>query len=195
MLPGLARLFRETAGVDGHLALLQEARQRSPSSLFVHGPTARLPFQDGQFDGVVCLDVLEHNEPRALLGEARRVLKHGGTLLLAVPACPWLWSQADEAAGHRCRYTLRSLRDELRAAGFSVVGHTHYQFILFPLVCFSRLFARHRTPVAERQPGRRLNSLLRAINQVEVTAFHRWALPWGSSLVVGARRAGMPAAA
>jgi SAM-dependent methyltransferase len=47
-----------------------------------------LPFADGSFEGVLCLDVLEHlsflEQPRAL-GEIARVLCTGGRLLLSVP--------------------------------------------------------------------------------------------------------------
>ena len=47
---------------------------------------SRLPFGDGAFDSVVCLEVLEHLfEPQHALREIRRVLKPGGTLILTVP--------------------------------------------------------------------------------------------------------------
>ena len=47
---------------------------------------SRLPFGDGAFDSVVCLEVLEHLfEPQHALREIRRVLKPGGALILTVP--------------------------------------------------------------------------------------------------------------
>lgn len=55
-------------------------------------PAERLPFPDGQFDGIWSYAVLEHVEsPEKALEEMRRVLKPGGVLILA-PAwqCrPW----------------------------------------------------------------------------------------------------------
>ncbi len=45
-----------------------------------------LPFASGEFDVVLCYDVLEHVfAPGRLLGEIRRVLRPGGTALLCVP--------------------------------------------------------------------------------------------------------------
>ncbi len=46
----------------------------------------RLPFRSGQFDGVICSEVVEHlPDPDAALREIARVLKAGGTLALTTP--------------------------------------------------------------------------------------------------------------
>ncbi|HEX9608932.1 MAG TPA: methyltransferase domain-containing protein [Candidatus Paceibacterota bacterium] len=42
-----------------------------------------LPFEDNEFEIVLCTEVLEHlKEPRVAIGEMNRVLKRGGTLIL-----------------------------------------------------------------------------------------------------------------
>jgi SAM-dependent methyltransferase len=55
-----------------------------------------LPFDDGAFDAVLCLDVLEHvsllDQPKAL-GEIARVVKDGGRLLVSVPNLAHLHSR------------------------------------------------------------------------------------------------------
>ncbi len=55
-----------------------------------------LPFADGAFDAVLCLDVLEHlpyaDQPRAL-AEMHRVLRGGGELLVSVPNLAHLQSR------------------------------------------------------------------------------------------------------
>ena len=46
----------------------------------------RLPFDDNTFDGIVCLEVIEHVwSTDNILGEAERVLKPDGWLLLTTP--------------------------------------------------------------------------------------------------------------
>lgn len=45
-----------------------------------------LPFKDGSFDTVLCMNVLEHvRDPARVLAEIRRVLRPGGFLLFGVP--------------------------------------------------------------------------------------------------------------
>ncbi|MDO5696599.1 MAG: class I SAM-dependent methyltransferase [Dermatophilus congolensis] len=55
-----------------------------------------LPLADGSLDLVTAFDVLEHLEDDdACVREVARVLKPGGTFLVAVPADPKLWSSLD----------------------------------------------------------------------------------------------------
>ncbi|OGZ05816.1 MAG: hypothetical protein A2845_03360 [Candidatus Lloydbacteria bacterium RIFCSPHIGHO2_01_FULL_49_22] len=47
------------------------------------GDIESLPFKDGEFEFILCTEVLEHvNDPFKAVGELSRVLKSGGTLLL-----------------------------------------------------------------------------------------------------------------
>jgi len=77
-------------------------------------PTKSLP-------AIGLFDVLEHlEEPEELLTECNRVLERSGRLYVSVPALTWLWSQADDLAGHQCRYTRKTLTKLLRDCGFEV---------------------------------------------------------------------------
>src|ERR1700687_2543135 len=56
-------------------------------SVDVVGDARHMPFSDASMDVVLITQVLEHiPEPIAVIGEIRRVLKPGGTLLLSVPS-------------------------------------------------------------------------------------------------------------
>ena len=64
-----------------------------------------LPFPSAGLDLVVAFDILEHiEEDHLAAAEIRRVLRPGGTALIAVPADMRLWSAHDEAVGHVRRY-------------------------------------------------------------------------------------------
>jgi glycosyltransferase involved in cell wall biosynthesis len=79
-------------------------------------------FGVGEFDTVICVNVLEHlDHPERALEGFGRVLQPGGKALLLVPAHPWLYSAADRALEHRQRYTERSFRELIEGAGFEVV--------------------------------------------------------------------------
>lgn len=63
------------------------ARQQEPGLDIVQADVWRMPLKSASVDVVLSLGVVEHNEngPLGALQEARRVLRSGGLLLLAVP--------------------------------------------------------------------------------------------------------------
>lgn len=187
LLPVLARHTDRVVGVDGHLPSLEIARQSLPSAILIHGDVTRVPIQDGTFDLACAFDVLEHVPPDAFLAEIHRLMRPGGLLLLSVPAFQSLWSSVDARAGHRCRYRLAQAQAELQCAGFRVLGFTHYQFLLFPLVWLSRRLGggqgRNRV---EARPSGPVSFLLGTVNSFEVTRLADFSLPFGSSLVIWA---------
>jgi len=75
----------------------------------------------GQFDTVVCLNVLEHvRDPIQSLRNMHGALAPGGRLVLYVPQGQGLYSTLDEALAHRVRYDQRMLGDELSKTGFAL---------------------------------------------------------------------------
>ncbi|MEC4807408.1 MAG: class I SAM-dependent methyltransferase [Jaaginema sp. PMC 1080.18] len=100
-----------------------------------------LPFQDGYFDVVTMLAVLEHIEKeKEILEEVHRVLVPGGKLILTVPS---VWSQPVleflsyrlkiisevEIRDHKRYYNRMKLRNSLiEKAKFSDFYHQYFQF-------------------------------------------------------------------
>jgi SAM-dependent methyltransferase len=71
-------------GLEFEAVLATEAR--ALGTAVVRADAGAIPFSNATFDGVLCLEVLEHVlVPEAVLTEAARVLKPGGRLVLAVP--------------------------------------------------------------------------------------------------------------
>jgi SAM-dependent methyltransferase len=78
---------------------------------------------EGDFDSVVCINVLEHLEkPEVAVRGFRDVLRSRGHALILVPAHNWLFSAADEALGHSMRYSRQALESVLDGAGFEIVS-------------------------------------------------------------------------
>jgi 2-polyprenyl-3-methyl-5-hydroxy-6-metoxy-1,4-benzoquinol methylase len=66
------------------------------------------------FDTVFLLNVLEHiKDDNKAMHNCKYLLKHGGTLIVLVPAYSWLYARLDKTLAHYRRYNLRKLQDIL----------------------------------------------------------------------------------
>lgn len=80
----LRRRGIDVIGIDPTAALLAEARRRDPDGDYRPGRAERLEFADGRFDLVVTyLTLIDIPDFRAAIGEMARVLRPGGSLLIA----------------------------------------------------------------------------------------------------------------
>ncbi len=146
-----------------------------------------LPFNEEKFDLVAALDVIEHvDDDLAALERLRGRLHDGGTLLLTVPAYPWLWSRHDELSHHRRRYTAKVLDRLLSQAGFRATFTSYFNTFLFPAgvahIKFSALLEKN-PHAAMKIPANPLNWMLRNIFGAESHFVPRIRLPFGISLV------------
>ena len=120
-------------GADGAAV----AHQRGLATL--RGDATSLPLADDSLDLVVAFDVLEHlHDDDAAVAEVRRVLRPGGTYLVAVPADPRLWSSHDVAVDHVRRYTRETLVALLDRGGFDVADLRSWNVLLRPVVAMRR---------------------------------------------------------
>lgn len=98
-----------------------------------------LPLADGSLDLVTAFDVLEHLEDDdACVREVARVLKPGGTFLVAVPADPKLWSSHDVAVSHVRRYTRATLTQVLDHESLRLEWMKSWMVLLRPVVALRR---------------------------------------------------------
>ena len=138
VLDGLAASY---TGVDVSTAAVREAESLGLDARVVADP-ADLPFPDGSFDVVTCLEVLEHlASPLEAAAEIRRVLRPGGRLIATVPNVAYWRRRLDLVAigrwnplgdhlsiqepwrdPHLRFFTLRALRDMVESAGFEIVS-------------------------------------------------------------------------
>jgi SAM-dependent methyltransferase len=105
----------------------------------VRADATSLPVADSSLDLVVAFDLLEHlHDDDAAVAEVHRVLRPGGTYLIAVPADPRLWSDHDEAVDHVRRYTRAGLVDLLERGRFEVESVQSWNVLLRPVVAMRR---------------------------------------------------------
>jgi len=79
----LSAFGAQVIGVDRSWELLRTAPDNAGGSPFVLSTATRLPFADSIYDGVVCIEVIEHiPDLEAALSEIARVLKPGGRAII-----------------------------------------------------------------------------------------------------------------
>jgi SAM-dependent methyltransferase len=122
--------YGEVHGVELNPEAAELARSRGHGEVLV-GRLEELPFADGTFDLITCLDVIEHTpDDRVTLAELRRVTRPGGWLLVTVPAYQALWSLHDEANHHYRRYSRSMLRDAALSSGWTVMTMSSFNSVL-----------------------------------------------------------------
>jgi SAM-dependent methyltransferase len=190
---GTGQLLREfgdsvrTVGIEFDSAGLAFAS--GPRIRLVRGSLMALPLASDAAAVVTALDVLEHvDDDERALSELLRVTRHGGLVLIHVPAFPLLWSDWDEALGHKRRYSRHGL---LALVGKFDVTVRRCVFVnnavFLPVLCYRWL----RTAALPGTRGRRLedgvpprpiNGLLRRL-YVAPACWKRLSLPFGVSLL------------
>jgi len=169
----------------------------------------KLPFA-AQFEWVLLCDVIEHAEDDvALLRQAMRAAHDDGQVVVTVPALPALWSDYDEAIGHKRRYTRATLSRAMRRAGLTPTLVRYFNAITVPIeLVRRRLVMPARSPAgrdasdvpdstdaivrsAVQVPPAPINRLLRWVALAELRVA-RLGLPFGSSLVAIGRRHPVP---
>jgi SAM-dependent methyltransferase len=196
VLTGLAKFTRlRLVGAEQYIAGLRYARERLPGVELIQLDATRLPFT-GAFDAIGAFDVIEHiDDDERALRSFHQALRPAGLLFLNVPQHAWLWSQTDEVAKHKRRYSRQQLAAKVRRAGFEIVHLNSFVFLLLPAMILSRWTQRGRQtpPVAEvcelALPAPVNRFAERVMRIEERMIFSGLSLPWGGSLMAVARKA------
>ncbi len=201
--PGPLNILEVGCGTGSNLSLLQAyghvdaiepddgaralAEQRSGLTIkggyLPHG----VPLEDGHYDLIVLLDVLEHiPEDVPALAALRTKLAPGGRILVTVPAMPWLWSAHDVAHHHQRRYTKATLTQTFRDAGLTPRHTSHFNRILLPLIIAVRALGKltGREGGDDEMPSKPVNSALAAIFGAERHWVAKWRVPLGVSMAM-----------
>lgn len=121
----LRRKGYQAVGVDNSPWCIAWAKRLYTVGEYALCSAEELPLPDASFDGILCLDVLEHvTDETAVMREMRRLLKPGGTLVISVPHQGLLWwFDSLNVYAHLVRLTHHGLfPEEIEQTGL----HRHY---------------------------------------------------------------------
>jgi SAM-dependent methyltransferase len=182
--------YGDAEGVDVSEDALAFCHERGLEKVKL-GAAEALPYDDGTFDLVTALDVVEHlDDDLAGLREMRRVLRPGGRVLLFVPTFMFLWGLQDDVSHHRRRYRLPELQRVLEQAGFEVERTTYANITFFMPILAMRKLMRLTGIKAETENNINvpaLNGVLGRMLGAESWILKRMNIPFGVSGLCVAR--------
>lgn len=185
------RVFGNVFGIDTSAHAIAYCKKRGLSQVKL-GSAYRTGFGANSFDLITLLDVLEHTDEHKTLAEASRILVTGGEILITVPAFDWLWSRWDEVLHHRRRYDKNMLEEVLAKEGFEVVKISYlYSFLVFPAFLVRRVktFGSGTTYSSDfKLTLPIINKLMVSLCDFERILMIKFSIPFGTSLVVLARK-------
>ncbi len=147
----------------------------------------------GAYDLIAVLDVVEHvADDVAALRAMAQCLKPGGKILITVPAHQWMWSAHDTVNHHQRRYSKKTLKAALRAAGLRWRKLGYFNSLLFPAAVAARLAGKltGKDDSDDSPPPAPLNAAFERIFRLERHALGRIPFPPGLSLIVLASPSG-----
>jgi SAM-dependent methyltransferase len=177
------------AGTDLSEHVLRWVVQRDDATTVLEALAEQLPFASGSAATLISMDVIEHlDDDVVALREYRRLLRPGGTVFLTVPAYQWIWSEHDERAAHRRRYSRQRFVTAVRAAGFEVDRVTYFFSFLVPVAALvrktplRRFFPATDEEASEMHPA--IDKVLAILAGLERRVGARLDLPFGLSILL-----------
>ena len=193
-LTTLLQPYGQAFGFDMEPDALQRARSRGRP--LVRADMEHMPFTSGSFDLATSFDVVHSvADDRAALGEISRLLKPGGHLVMNVTALDLLRGDHSDVWGEQRRYTRESGARLVEGAGLEVVRIAYLFASLVPMILALRTAQRmlrpFRAPSGDSElavPAAPVNAILSGMVRGEAALARRLPMPFGSSLLVVARK-------
>ena len=162
----------------------------------VRAAITHIPFPDAAFDVVTSFDVFQSlPDDRAALGEMVRVLKPGGAAVVSMAALEALRGDHSLSWEEIRRYTPAQVRRLADDAGLGVERVSFLFPSLVPLMYVTRAYQRWRRRHGWPQlysdikvPPMPVNALMAGLLQCEAALIRRWEPPFGSSVLMVARK-------
>lgn len=135
--------FQDIIFADGSSECVQKAKSEGFTAILCNF-NEKLPFEDGVFDGIFILEVVEHVElAENLLKEIKRILKDDGWMIISTPNVAYwkfriyaLLGYPPPKEKYHCRFfTYHTLKRTLREDNFDV----QKEACIAPLTIISRL--------------------------------------------------------
>ena len=154
-----------------------------------------IPFEN-EFDTAGLFDVLEHlSDPVKALNNIHNMLNENGLLFVTVPAHMWLWNIDDRLAGHKTRYTKKTIAKTIEKGGFEIIESRYFFISIIPLLFLRTIIKpdnKHKKNYTNDNTDIKinpiLNTILLSICRIENSLNHFLPNVFGGSLLIVARK-------
>lgn len=172
-------------------------RARASGRPLVRADMEHIPFRSGSFDLATSFDVVQSvSNDRKALHEMARVLKPGGHVVLNVTALELLRGDHSEVWNELRRYTPQTAGRLIEDAGLQMARITYLFASLVPLMLAVRRVQRMLRPFRKEMrgdsdltvPPAPVNAALTALVRGEVALARHVSMPFGSSLLIVAKK-------
>jgi ubiquinone/menaquinone biosynthesis C-methylase UbiE len=189
----------DLTGIDASEHGVKLTADRALGARLLPASVHELPFPAESFDFVLSLDVWTNDGVDDALAahETHRVLRSGGKLILNLAAFEFLKGAHDKAVDAVRRYTRQQVRTLLEGAGFQIERLTYWNATLMPPIALVRWLSRMRlarAPEGARSDFRLLpspvNTMLKRVAALELSASRHLSLPFGTSVFAIAQKHG-----
>lgn len=182
-------------GADVVKAPLYKLSSDLPGVPLIRFDLLKCTLPDKSVDVLVMLNVLEHIEDDVTaLHNAFKLLKPGGSLIIEVPAGPYLYDMYDAELLHFRRYSATDLRDKLIKSGFNISRKSHLGFFLFPFFAAVKIsnkvryIGRNNKTVKQHISNSSNNSFVSWLLEFETKYASNIKLPFGIRVLISATR-------
>lgn len=135
-----------------------------------------------KYDAVIATDVLEHIEnDKSALEKLVSFVKHGGSVMITVPAGQYLFGFHDEQLGHFRRYSINSFK-KIITANLEIKQIRYFGFFLIPVAFGISKIIRKNYPVASSGDKKR-NPIVSRILDVILNIEKSSSFPLGTSML------------
>ena len=158
--------FGNVIGVEPSSILAERSRARGIASQVYELPVWQLD-ETRSINLFTMFDVLEHIEDdEGFLTQLKQSASANHTLLLSVPACPYLFGEHDKLLSHHRRYSRKMLNECLVKAGYKPVSIRYYMFFPFPFAVVFRLIDKVKSRFGYRRKSVDLGTVPPLLNSV-----------------------------
>lgn len=191
----LAETGYQSYGLDISSEAVQFGQRQGIKNLAVMN-SHKLNFDDGYFDCILAMDVLEHLEDESwAIKEIERVLAPGGIAIIMTPAFMFLWGVQDEVSHHYRRYRMPQLLNVVQQSGkLDIVHKSYFNTLLFFPITAVRLISgwfniKHRVSDFDIN-NRFLNKIFFSIFNAERRFLRHMTFPFGVSILAVFKKPG-----